>query len=91
MNITEFWEVFGEKLHFAARQIKVFNREKVPILSFKCEYFYTCILASMPVVIVTWCYRNFMDVQCLSPHVVQPGPAVKKNSMFLYPSGVPER
>jgi hypothetical protein len=53
MNITEFWEVFGEKLHLAAQQIKVFNQEKVPLLSLKCEYIYTPILTSLTAVIVT--------------------------------------
>jgi hypothetical protein len=90
MNITEFWEVFGEKLHLAAQQIKVFNQEKVPLLSLKCEYLYTRIL-TLSVVIVTCCYRNIMDVQSLSPHVVQPGSAIEKNSTFLYPTSFPER
>jgi hypothetical protein len=53
MNITEFWEVFGEKLRLAAQQIKVFNQEKVPLLSLKCEYIYTPILTSLTAVIVT--------------------------------------
>jgi len=91
MNITEFWEVFGEKLHLAAQQIKVFNQERVPLLPLKCEYLYTHILTSLTEVIVTYYYRNFMDVQCLSPHVVQPGPAIKKSSTFLYATSLPER
>jgi len=84
MNITEFWEVFGERLHLAAQQIKVFNQEKVPLLSLKCEYLYTHTLTSLTVVILTCYYRNFLDVQCLSPHVVQPGLATEKNSTFSY-------
>jgi hypothetical protein len=63
----------------------------VPLLSLKCEYIYTPILTSFTAVIVVWYYRNFMDVQCLSPHVVQPGPSVKKNSTYLYSTSPPER
>jgi len=75
----------------AAQQIKVFKQEKVPLLSFKCEYLYTRILTSLTAVIVTCCYRNFMDVHYLSPHVIQPGPAIKMNRTFLYPTSLPER
>jgi len=91
MNITEFWEVFGEKLHLAAQHIKVCNQEKVPLLSLKCEYLYTHILTSSTAVTVTCYYRNFMDLHCLTSHMVQPGPAIKKNSTFLYPTSLPER
>jgi hypothetical protein len=82
MNITEFWEVFGEKLHLTAQQIKGFNQETVSLISLNCEYLYTCILTSLPVVIRTCCCRNFMHVQFLLAHVVQPGPAIKKIAPF---------
>jgi hypothetical protein len=38
MNISDFWEVFREKLHLAKQQITGFRQEATSFIPLNCEY-----------------------------------------------------